>query len=139
MNPSFFAFQRAYCKLALNALMGVSHVPKPKRDPNTGPAFATTEGAYPRSDIIMMAEAEQKERETQKYLDDLAARHQKWAEEHPLPSQEGPKPSEDAVKLQHLSDTGRIHTRTRLTLDKATGRAPAKPSTRKPREDGNFL
>ena len=112
MNPTFFAFQKAMMKVAMNTLMGLPHVPKPKRDPNAGPAFATPEGAFPRSDIIMMAEEEQKERNMREHLETLTAEV---------------KERSDAEKLKKLSDTGRIHTRTRVS------------SPRKPREDGNFL
>jgi len=112
MNPSFFAFQKAYLRASINFMMGVSHKPKAKRDPTEGKLFSTPEGAFPRSDIIMMAEEEQKERNMREHLETLTAEV---------------KERSDAEKLKKLSDTGRIHTRTRVS------------SPRKPREDGNFL
>lgn len=47
-NPSFGAFQKAMMQMSVNLLMGIEHKPKPKKDPNAGPAFA-------RSDMVEAA------------------------------------------------------------------------------------
>lgn len=77
MNPIFIAYQKAMMQLAMNCMMGIPHVPKNHPSMATGSAFASTDrrNEFPRSDMVVMAEeaeAEEKERNARKYLDNLA-------------------------------------------------------------------
>ncbi len=64
MNPSYMAFVKALQTSMFNPLVGKTHVPKKDQFNQTN--------EFPRSDLIEMAEAEQKERKVRAHLDKLA-------------------------------------------------------------------
>ena len=76
MNPSFMAMQQAVTKSLFNMMLGIPHKPKNVKLDQTDTKLFTDQrddNGFPRSDLIEMAEAEQKERNTRAYLDKLAA------------------------------------------------------------------
>ena len=78
MNPTFMAFYQAMTKAGFDMLMGVPYVPKKDRpSPTDGKLFAATgaerdDNGFPRSDMIVAAEEEERERNARAYLDNLA-------------------------------------------------------------------
>lgn len=85
MNPSYMAWQQAMIKQSMNFFMGIPHQPKTQKPVEEGPAFASKDTKkFPRSDLIEMAEEEQKERDTRAHLDQLAKECKERAAEHQL-------------------------------------------------------
>ena len=75
MNPIFPAMMQALWQANVDLMLGLPHVSKAHAKPTDGPAFAKNikaDAEFPRSDLIVMAEEEEAERDVRAHLDRLA-------------------------------------------------------------------
>lgn len=87
MNPSYMAFVKAVLTMGSNMAKGIEHTPKSaKLNQTDGKLFAAKKGEFPRSDMVMEAEAAEKEVKVRAHLEMVAAeaklRADKWEEEN---------------------------------------------------------
>ncbi len=58
MNPIFPAMMTALMKVSFNMMMGIPHVPKPRKPIEEGRAFKETPTNHLRSDMVVAMEEE---------------------------------------------------------------------------------